>query len=139
MAFIKYTKDNLIKHLPEKRPGMIFVEPDLFIKFGFHETMVIFDNIVDNLSLAWKENLDIWDTTIDFRKNEDDDMSKYKQCFKSIDFGAIPIFSDNELDSPDQIYTPFAFNEIRELYINLDFIDALQHAGSVDIWYDSLK
>ena len=138
MSFIKYTKDNLIKVLPEKRSGMIFVEPDIFFKFHFHEAVILSDDIVDKLNPNWCENLELWDTTIDFRKDESDSMDKYKQCFKSIDFGTVPTFTDEILNNDPEEKIPFAFNKHKELYINLEFISALKNAGSIDIWYDYL-
>ncbi len=32
--YIKFNKDNISKLLPEKRPGMIFSNPDLFVIFN---------------------------------------------------------------------------------------------------------
>jgi hypothetical protein len=138
MGFIKYTKNLMVNELTEKRPSAVFIKPDIFMKFSFHKTMVVFDGIIDSLESKWKEALDTWDTTIDFRKNEEDDVSKYKQCFKCVDFSNVPTLTESELHSSDDRYIPFAFSLDRDVYINLNFIEALKNAGAVDIWYDTL-
>ncbi|WP_108947302.1 hypothetical protein [Shewanella halifaxensis] len=137
MTFIRFEKQALHALLPEKKPGMIYLAPDLFMKFGFQEAFIILEDIIDKLPAKWVEKLDLWSTSIDARKDQDDDAAKEMiQQFQSVDFALIPVLNEDSITSLDQSNEPFVFDENKSIYINVDFITALKAAGCVDVWYD---
>ncbi len=137
MTFIRFEKQALVALLPEKKPGMIYLAPDLFMKFGFHEAFILFKDVIDKLPTEWVEKLDLWSASIDARKDEDDDEAKEMiQQFQSVDFALIPVLDEELILSLKQSNEPFVFNNSRRIYINLEFISALKNAGCIDIWYD---
>ncbi len=122
-----------LKFLPEKRPGMIFNNPDLFIIFEPTVRFVIWQDILDRMDSKWKDQLTLWPTWLDFGKDEED-YDKQFQDYWTIELAALPKI---DIDDPDQDYLPLVQGIDGEVYINEKFVDALKDAGAKDIWYNT--
>ncbi|WP_261886076.1 hypothetical protein [Vibrio pomeroyi] len=130
--YIKFNKDNISKLLPEKRPGMIFSNPDLFVIFNDNIRFVIWEEILGKLNKIWLEGKDTWDSNFDFGSHPDDYDRQFDD-YKTIELLQFPTITN--LDTEEK--HAFAFNENNELYISEDFVKDLKSAGCVDVWYDT--
>ncbi|CAH1521727.1 hypothetical protein KIT90_23100 [Vibrio sp. B172a] len=130
--YIKFIKENLSNILPEKRPGMVFSNPDLFIIFDNTIRFVIWEEILEKLNEFWLEGKDTWDSNFDFGSNPDDYDRQFDD-YKTIELLQFPTLTDLEVEEK----YAFVFNENNELYISENFVKDLKSAGCVDVWYDT--
>ncbi|EJX2555300.1 MULTISPECIES: hypothetical protein [Vibrio] len=130
--YIKFIKENLSNILPEKRPGMVFSNPDLFIIFDNTIRFVIWEEILEKLNEFWLEGKDTWDSHFDFGSNPDDYDRQFDD-YKTIELLQFPTLTDLEVEEK----YAFVFNENSELYISENFVKDLKSAGCVDVWYDT--
>ncbi|CAV26825.1 hypothetical protein [Vibrio atlanticus] len=130
--YIKFNKDNISKLLPEKRPGMIFSNPDLFVIFNENIRFVIWEEILEKLNKIWLEGKDTWDSNFDFGSHPDDYDRQFDD-YKTIELLQFPTITN--LDTEEK--HAFVFNENNELHINEEFVKDLKSAGCVDVWYDT--
>lgn len=130
--YIKFIKENLSNILPEKRPGMVFSNPDLFIIFDNNIRFVIWEEILEKLNKFWLEGKDTWDSNFDFGSHSDDYDRQFDD-YKTIELLQFPTLTDLEVEEK----YAFVFNENNELYISENFVKDLKSAGCVDVWYDT--
>ncbi|MFH4817871.1 hypothetical protein [Vibrio alginolyticus] len=130
--YIKFNKDNISELLPEKRPGMIFSNPDLYIIFDNNVRFVIWEEVLENLNKFWLEGKDTWDSYFDFGSHPDDYDRQFDD-YKTIELLQFPTLTDLEVEEK----YAFVFNENNELCISENFVKDLKSAGCVDVWYDS--
>ncbi|HHF2860101.1 TPA: hypothetical protein ACPJZ5_000485 [Vibrio diabolicus] len=130
--YIKFIKENLSNILPEKRPGMVFSNPDLFIIFDNNIRFVIWEEILEKLNEFWLEGKDTWDSSFDFGSHPDDYDRQFDD-YKTIELLQFPTLTDLEVEEK----YAFVFNENNELYISENFVKDLKSAGCVDVWYDT--
>ena len=118
---------------------MIYMAPDVYMKFEFHEIMVLFNGIVESLADTWTDQLQLWSTSLDGRKDENDnEIKEMGQQFQSVDFSVIQTIEQEEINQLQHSELAFVFNREREIFVNIEFLNALKNAGSNDIWYDSI-
>ncbi|WP_299022735.1 hypothetical protein [uncultured Photobacterium sp.] len=134
--FVIFNKNGIAQVLPEKKPKIIFMEPDALFLFGVQNSLILFEDILDNLDIKWKEKLNLWQAELDFRKSLDDEeeFDKLIDTYWSVDFGDIPQVNVIEIGDSD---IPFVFDKTKKLYINIDFLNALKKAGAKDVWFDT--
>lgn len=130
--YIKFNKDNISELLPEKRPGMVFSNPDLFIIFDNTIRFVIWEEILEKLNEFWLEGKDTWDSYFDFGSHPDDYDRQFDD-YKTIELLQFPTLTDLEVEEK----YAFVFNENNELCISENFVKDLKSAGCVDVWYDT--
>ncbi|HCM1316550.1 TPA: hypothetical protein N2901_004263 [Vibrio parahaemolyticus] len=130
--YIKFNKNNISELLPEKRPGMVFSNPDLFIIFNNNIRFVIWEEILEKLNGFWLEGKDTWDSNFDFGSYPDDYDRQFDD-YKTIELLQFPTLTDLEVEEK----YAFVFNENNELYISENFVKDLKSAGCVDVWYDT--
>lgn len=130
--YIKFNKNNISELLPEKRPGMVFSNPDLFIIFNNNIRFVIWEEILEKLNGFWLEGKDTWDSNFDFGSHLDDYDRQFDD-YKTIELLQFPTLTDLEVEEK----YAFVFNENNELYISENFVKDLKSAGCVDVWYDT--
>lgn len=130
--YIKFNKDNISELLPEKRPGMVFSNPDLYIIFDNNVRFVIWEEVLENLNKFWLEGKDTWDSYFDFGSHPDDYDRQFDD-YKTIELLQFPTLTDLEVEEK----YAFVFNENNELCISENFVKDLKSAGCVDVWYDS--
>ncbi|WP_191117902.1 hypothetical protein [Vibrio campbellii] len=130
--YIKFIKENLSNILPEKRPGMVFSNPDLFIIFDNTIRFVIWEEILEKLNEFWLEGKDTWDGNFDFGSHPDDYDRQFDD-YKTIELLQFPTLTDLEVEEK----YAFVFNENNELYISENLVKDLKSAGCVDVWYDT--
>ncbi|WP_255903359.1 hypothetical protein [Vibrio campbellii] len=130
--YIKFNKNNISELLPEKRPGMVFTNPDLFIIFNNNIRFVIWEEILEKLNGFWLEGKDAWDSNFDFGSHPDDYDRQFDD-YKTIELLQFPTLTDLEVEEK----YAFVFNENNELYISENFVKDLKSAGCVDVWYDT--
>ncbi|GAB7223132.1 hypothetical protein VoSk93_23480 [Vibrio owensii] len=130
--YIKFNKDNISELLPEKRPGMVFSNPDLYIIFDNNVRFVIWEGVLENLNKFWLEGKDTWDSYFDFGSHPDDYDRQFDD-YKTIELLQFPTLTDLEVEEK----YAFVFNENNELCISENFVKDLKSAGCVDVWYDS--
>lgn len=134
--FVVFSKNEISHILPEKKPQMVFFEPDVLFLFEVQNSIVIFESILENLDVKWREKLNVWQAELDFRKSldDEDEFDKLIDSYWSVDFGDIPKITAGEIDDRS---LPFIFDENDELLINVEFIKALKKAGAKDVWFDT--
>ncbi|GLR73178.1 hypothetical protein [Aliivibrio sifiae] len=130
--YIKFNKNNISATLPEKRPKMIFSNPDLFIVFNEQVRFVLWEDILDKIDEKWLKNMDLWESNFDFGNNEDDYDRQFDN-YKTIELLQFPEYES--IDTPET--SAFIYDKNRVLYISEKFISDLKKAGCVDIWYDT--
>lgn len=130
--YIKFNKDNISELLPEKRPGMVFSNPDLYIIFDNNVRFVIWEGVLENINKFWLEGKDTWDSYFDFGSHPDDYDRQFDD-YKTIELLQFPTLTDLEVEEK----YAFVFNENNELCISENFVKDLKSAGCVDVWYDS--
>lgn len=130
--YISFNKNNVSKLLPEKRPGMIFSNPDLFIIFDEYVRFVVWDEIIEKLNSYWLKEKDLWSTNFDFGSHVDD-YDKQFDDYKTIELQQFPTLDD--LDVEEQ--HAFVFDSNGELYISEKFVQDLKLAGCIDVWFDT--
>ena len=139
MTFIPYTKESVSMYLKEKKPNMIYMAPDVYMKFEFHEIMVLFNGIVESLADKWTDQLQLWNTSLDGRKDENDnEIKEMGQQFQSVDFSVIQTIEQEDINQIQHSELAFVFNRERKIFVNIEFLNALNSAGSNYIWYDSI-
>ena len=130
--YIKFNKNNIKTILPEKRPGMIFSNPDLFIVFNEQIRFVLWEEILEKLNKKWLINIKLWKSNFDFGN----DMYDYDLQFNNYKTIELLEFPEVEtIDTPEN--NAFIYDKNRILYISEDFINDLKKAGCIDIWYDT--
>ncbi len=130
--YIKFEKKELSNYLKEKRPGMIFSNPDIFIVFDGQRRFVIWGEVIDNLSGHWLDDKDLWDSEFDFSDNPDDYDLQFDD-YKTVELLQFPQYEDSNTEDEHA----FIFDKDKVLYININFINDLKSAGAKDIWYDT--
>ncbi len=108
--YIKFNKENISKLLPEKRPGMIFSNPDLFIIFENNIRFVIWEEILEKLNQFWLEGKDARDSDFDFGSHPDDYDRQFDD-YKTIELLQFPTLSDLEIEEK----YAFVFNENKSI------------------------
>ena len=132
---VKFTKKELSNYLPEKRPNMIFSNPDLLIMFEPRQRIIIWNDILNSLDEKIKEKITCWPTWLDFGDNDED----YEKIFK--DYSTIELSELPSIALSDDLVTeePIIINsDDHHVYLNMDFINQLKLAGAVDVWYDTI-
>ncbi|WP_049876032.1 hypothetical protein, partial [Vibrio parahaemolyticus] len=104
--YIKFNKNNISELLPEKRPGMVFSNPDLFIIFNNNIRFVIWEEILEKLNGFWLEGKDTWDSNFDFGSHPDDYDRQFDD-YKTIELLQFPTLTDLEVEEK----YAFVFNE----------------------------
>jgi hypothetical protein len=133
--YIKFEKHTMIHDLPEKRPNMIFNNPDVFIIFGTPKRFVIWGEVLENLSPEWFGGIDMWETHFDFGI-EPDDYDKQFDDYFTVELSIFPVIENSKV-SEFKGKNAFIFDSNKELYINTHFIEELKSVGAVDVWYDT--
>ncbi|SDH76906.1 hypothetical protein SAMN04488136_12846 [Vibrio xiamenensis] len=128
-----FCKSYFSRFLPEKRPGIIFNNPDLFIIFEPTIRFVIWQEILDRIDSKWKDQLTLWPTWLDFGKDEED-YDKQFQDYWTIELVALPKVNVND---PIEIARPLVQGLDGTIYINQNFVEDLINSGVKDVWYDT--
>ncbi len=95
--YIKFIKESLSNILPEKRPGMVFSNPDLFIIFENTIRFVIWEEILEKLNEFWLEGKDTWDSNFDFGSHPDDYDRQFDD-YKTIELLQFPTLTSLEVE-----------------------------------------
>ena len=130
--YIKFSKENLSNFLPEKRPNIVFSNPDLFIVFDGQFRFVIWDDIFQKLNSFWLEEKDLWNSDFDFGADIDD-YDKQFDDYKTVELLQFPMLSDLDIEED----FAFVFDKNNDLFISEKFIADLKSAGCVNVWYDT--
>ena len=130
--YVRFKKEELKIILPEVRPAMIFIKPDLFVTFEGGGRFVICDEILDKLNNKWLHGINLWESRFDFGV----DASDYDKQFS--DYKTLELLQFPKLDTldTDEVFA-FVYDLNGGLYINERFVSDLKSAGCVDVWYDT--
>ncbi|MGR5286337.1 hypothetical protein ACP3V5_13520 [Vibrio maritimus] len=124
--------DNISALLPERRPGMIFKNPDVFVVLDSNVKFVIWNEILEKINESWLKGLDMWNTHFDFGSHPDD-YSKQFNDYKTIELLQFPVVDSIDVNED----SAFIYDQDKNLYISEKFVFDLKSAGCVDVWFNT--